>query len=163
MVKNCETAVKARGNNITADCIANCLLNRNNLLNSDGSVKKDALTAFFIKQANDQVWNAGITKSVNTCVEDGKFYRNGLKIEFTELLISRTKTNCRFRRHRQEHTVPSSVPVYRRLWLHAVVQVLSRWSLVFEHYLCHSEELRHHLLLGVNFLLMFHLFSIGNK
>lgn len=72
MVAGCETAVQSKGNNVTAECIANCLLSKNGVINANGSLKKDALTAFLIKQTGEPVWNKAITNAVNVCIDDGK-------------------------------------------------------------------------------------------
>lgn len=72
MVGGCETTIRGRGNNVTAECIANCLLSKNNVVGADGSLKKDVLNTFLIKQTNDAVWNKAITSAVNVCIEDGE-------------------------------------------------------------------------------------------
>lgn len=71
MVGSCETAIKTKGNNVTSECIGNCLLSKSSVVAATGSIKKDELTAFLIKQTGDAVWNKAITTAVNICVEDG--------------------------------------------------------------------------------------------
>lgn len=71
MVAQCETTIKAKGNNVTAECIANCLLSKSNVFNANGSLKTDVLSAFLIKQTGDAVWDKAITNAVKICVADG--------------------------------------------------------------------------------------------
>lgn len=71
MVLACETAVQNKNNTPSAECIANCLLSKNGVINTNGSLKKDALSEFLIKQTGDAVWNKAITNAVKICVDDG--------------------------------------------------------------------------------------------
>lgn len=77
LVSGCETSIKAKQNNITAECIANCLLSKSNVINTNGSLKKDVLTPFLIKQTGDAVWDKAITNAVNVCIDDGKLFWGG--------------------------------------------------------------------------------------
>ena len=69
-VSKCESDITARGNNVTAECIANCLLSSNKVF-SNGVLDRKALTDFLIKQTGDSEWNEEIGKAVNTCADSG--------------------------------------------------------------------------------------------
>lgn len=72
LVASCDASIKAKSTNVTAECMATCLLTKNNVLDAQGSMKKDALTAFLIKTTNDAAWNKALTSAANACVNDGE-------------------------------------------------------------------------------------------
>lgn len=71
IILNCENQIKAKKNNLTTECIANCLLSGGKALNGNGSINKDTLTSLLIKQTGDSVWNKALTTAVNICTEEG--------------------------------------------------------------------------------------------